>query len=87
MKYTPEQLQAMFAPALKEVPVTTDEVLDELERELLVRFGCYPEWVKNRRITLPVACKRASCMLQAIRLLRQSMPKQDQPPTLFDKPA
>lgn len=84
MKFTDPELKAMFGPALREVSVTIDEVVDEIERELLMRFSVYPDWVRNHRIGLPLANKRASCLLAALRLLRQSPGVDNKQTKLFD---
>ena len=58
--------------------VDTQDVLTELKRELAMREGCYPDWVRQGKykLTKQVAAKRIAVLRHAIQLLEAQQPTQ-----------
>jgi hypothetical protein len=58
--------------------VDTEAVLTELKRELRMREGCYPEWVRQGKykLTRETAALRIAVLRHAITLLEAQQPQQ-----------
>ena len=54
-----------------EDPIDRRMVLEELNRELVMRRNVFPAWVKNGRLTEEIATHRIRCMQEAIKMLEE----------------
>lgn len=52
-------------------PLTTEDVLAELSREIGVREALYPKWIDQGKIPGPVADHRIACLYEAKRIITE----------------